>query len=131
MTDTSIEQFINRVTDVSIGNGSDQPSAFEGYNGHDGIMSIREHIRDEYSESTGEIQESEGTLLDVLQEACVEGGNFGRVTIGGLEPDEAAAVLNNSRYIEWAIGIASGDGDLNINGIDYELVDGKFVEFKN
>lgn len=131
MTDTSIEQLINRVTSVAIGDGTDQPSVFEGFDGHDGKLSIREHILDEYSESTGEIEESEGTLLDVLQGACVEGGNFGRVIIGGLEPDEAATVLNNSRYIEWAIGIASGDGDLNINGIDYVLSDGKFVRFDN
>jgi len=101
---------------------------FEGYDGHDGMMNIREHILDDYSESTGKIEESEGTLLDVLQGACVEGGNFGRVTLGGLEPDEAAAVLNNSRYLELAIEIATGDGDLNINGVDYELLDGKFVE---
>jgi hypothetical protein len=128
MNAKSIEQLINRVTEVSIGDGTDQPSVFEGYGGRDGMMNIREHILDEYSESTGEIEESEGTLLDVLQGACVEGGNFGRVTLGGLEPDEAAAVLNNSRYLEWAIEIATGDGDLNINGVDYELVDGKFVE---
>ena len=131
MTSKSIEQLVKEVTGVSIGDGTDYPSVFEGYDGEDGILEIRETLLDEDGIITGDYDESKGTLLDVLQCAAAEGGNFVYVSVEGLTAAEAALVLSEPTYIEAAIEIASMDGDLNINGIDYVHSDGKFVEFKN
>ena len=131
MSAKSIEQLVEQVTGVSIGDGTDYPSAFEGYGGEAGMLQIRETLLDEDGIITGDFDVSEGTLLDVIQGAVAEGGKFAFIDIEGLTAAEAAFVLNDPRYFADATEIASVDGDLNINGIDYELVDGKFVEFKN
>ena len=48
MNAKSIEQLLKQVIGVSIGDGADYPSFFEGYDGEDGILQIRETVLGEY-----------------------------------------------------------------------------------
>ncbi|MCD9624199.1 hypothetical protein [Rhabdothermincola salaria] len=129
MSTVEVDGLVQKVTGVAIGHRTDRPSCCEGYDGMDGKLRIREHLLDECDIITGEIEEFEGTLLDVLQCAVAEGGYFANIDIHGLTASEAAALLSDPRYIEAATDIASMDGDLNINGAAYELRDGVFVEY--
>jgi hypothetical protein len=129
MNAKSIEQLVEQVTGVSVGDGTDYPSAFEGYGGEAGMLQIRETLLDEDGIITGDFDVFEGTLLDVIQGAAAEGGKFAFINIEGITAADAAFVLSDPKYVEDATEIASIDGDLNINGIDYVLSGGKFVEF--
>lgn len=129
MNSKSIEQLVKQVESVFIGSGTDYPSTFEASGGKNGVLQILETLLDDDGINTGDCDEFEGTLLDVIKCAAAEGGKFGYIDIEGLTAAEAAFVLSDPKFIEAATEIASADGDLNINGVNYELRTGTFTEF--